>query len=68
MASNSCSYRNTQQVSTELNQSEEVMVEIILTPSNISAPCQAPVSVPRPTLYTQKDLKRITKLCMDLFL
>ena len=67
MASNFRSSRNTQQASARLNQPEEVPVETIPTLSTGSALSQAPVLVPAPALYTQKDLQRITKLCMDSF-
>ena len=68
MASNSRSCRNAQQASAGSNQPEEVPVETTPTPSTASAPSQVPASAPAPALYTQKDLQRIMKLCMDLFL
>ena len=68
MASNSRSRRNAQQASAGSNQPEEAPVETTPTPSTASAPSQAPASAPAPALYTQEDLQRITKLCMDSFL
>ena len=68
MASNSRSRKNAQQASAGSNQPEEAPVETTPTPSTASAPSQAPASAPAPALYTQEDLQRITKLCMDSFL
>ena len=68
MASNSRSRRNTQQASAGSNQAEEASVEITSTSSIKSALSQAPASALAPALYTQEDLQRITKLCIDLFL
>ena len=67
MASNPRSYRNAQQASAGSNQPEEAPVETTPTPSTASAPSQVLSSAPAPTLYSQEDLQRITKLCMDLF-
>ena len=65
---NSYSCRNTQQASTRSNQSKEASVEITLTPSTTNALSQVPASALTPALYTQEDLQRIMKLCIDLFL
>ena len=68
MASTSCFCRNTQQVLAGSNQPEEAPIEITPTPSTVIALSQVPASVPAPALYTQEDLQRIMKLCMDLLL
>ena len=68
IVSNSRSYRNAQQASAGSNQPKEALVETTPIPSTASAPSQVLVSAPIPALYTQKDLQRITKLCIDLFL
>ena len=68
MASNSYSCKNVQQTSARSNQPKKASVERTPIPSTASAPSQILFSAPAPILYTQKDLQRITKLCMDLFL
>ena len=68
MASNSCSCRNAQQASARSNQPKKAIAEITLTPSTTNTPSQTLASAPALTLYTYKDLQRITKLCTDLFL
>ena len=68
MASNFYSYRIAQQALAELNQSEKAKVEITPTSSTASAPSQIPILAPAPALYTQEDLQKIMKLCMNLFL
>ena len=67
MASNSYSCRNAHQVSARLNQLKEVAVETTPLPSTASALFQAPALASAPALYTQEDLQRIMKLCMDSF-
>ena len=68
MVSNFRSCKNGQQVLAGSNQPEEAIVKTTLISSTASSPSQVPTLVPVPTLYTQKDLQKITKLCMDLFL
>ena len=67
MTSNSRSRKNAQQASARLNQFKEASVETTPTPSAASALFQVPASALASVLYTQEDLQRITKLCMDLF-
>ena len=68
MASNSRSCRNAQQASARSNQPEKALVETTLTHNTATAPPQAPDLVPAPALYIQKDLQKITELCINLFL
>ena len=67
MASNFRSWRNAQQVSIGLNKPKNALVETTPTPSIASILSQAPTSAPALAMYTQKDLQKIRKLCMDLF-
>ena len=68
MASNFCSYKNTQQAVARLNQPKEILVETTSTPSIASILSQVLASIPAPALYIQKNLQKITKFCMDSLL
>ena len=68
MVSNSYSYKNAQQGSARLNQPKKVLVKTTPTPNITNTPSQVLALVPIPNMYTQKDLQRITKLCINLFL
>ena len=67
MTLNSCFCRNTQQALAKSNQSEEASIETIPIPSTANVLSQVPASAPALALYTQEDLQRITKFCMDSF-
>ena len=67
IASNFYSYRNIQQASAGSNLPKKASVETTTTPSTANTLSQAPVLAHILTLYTRKDLQRITKLCMDSF-
>ena len=68
MVSNSRSHRNAQQASARSNQPKKAPVETTPTLSTANALSQVPALALAPALYTQEDLQRITKLCMDSFL